>query len=107
REAAALDAIRANVVALEATGTTVHAMPVERFLAGAAAPYDVVYVDPPYAQPVAETLRSLINRGWLACEATVVVERATRDEPLQWPDGLAGERSRRYGDTVLWYGRRP
>ena len=34
----------------------------------------------------------------------VVVERASRGPALVWPEGLAGERSKRYGETMLWYG---
>jgi 16S rRNA (guanine966-N2)-methyltransferase len=34
----------------------------------------------------------------------VVVERGTRSENLVWPPGFAGDRARRYGETVLWYG---
>jgi 16S rRNA (guanine966-N2)-methyltransferase len=36
----------------------------------------------------------------------VVLERATRGGPLTWVDGITAERSRRYGETTLWYGRR-
>ena len=31
---------------------------------------------------------------------------AVRGEPLSWVDGITAERSRRYGETTLWYGRR-
>ena len=31
---------------------------------------------------------------------------AVRGEPLKWVDGITEERSRRYGETTLWYGRR-
>ena len=32
--------------------------------------------------------------------------RAIRGAPLSWVDGITAERSRRYGETTLWYGRR-
>ena len=44
-------------------------------------PYDVVFADPPYAVPddeVAELQRSLVDHGWLAEDAVVVLERSTR-----------------------------
>jgi 16S rRNA (guanine(966)-N(2))-methyltransferase RsmD len=72
-------------------------------------PYDVVFADPPYAVPDTEItalLAALVDRGWLAPEAVVVLERASRGAAPHWPDGLTGERSRRYGETTLWYGRR-
>jgi 16S rRNA (guanine966-N2)-methyltransferase len=73
------------------------------------APYDVVFADPPYAVPDSEIdamLTALSDNGWLAEEAVVVVERSTRSGPVTWVSGVTGERSRRYGETTLWYGRR-
>ena len=44
--------------------------------------------------------------GWLADDAVVVVERATRGGALDVAGGLRGRlRSRRYGEATLWYGR--
>jgi 16S rRNA (guanine966-N2)-methyltransferase len=88
-------------------GVEVRAEPVERMVASEpAAAYDVVFCDPPYVQPVAAVLESLTLPGWLAPDAMVVVERATRDPELSWPGGLEPVQSRAYGDTTLWYGRR-
>ena len=73
-----------------------------------AAPYDVVFSDPPYPladEVVIDDLRALAGNGWLVPGALVVVERSSRGPDLDWPDGLEGVRSRRYGETVLWYGR--
>jgi 16S rRNA (guanine966-N2)-methyltransferase len=107
RSAAALRAIRTNVEALALPGVEVRAEPVERVLARApAAPYDVVFADPPYADPVAGVLEVLAGQGWLSPDAVVAVERATRDPRLEWPAGLEAVQSRRYGDSTLWYGRR-
>ncbi len=73
-----------------------------------ASAYDLVFLDPPY--PVATTeveqvLSSLVAHGWLHDGSLVVVERATRGAPLTWPEGLVADRERRYGETLLWYGR--
>jgi len=106
-DAVALRTLRDNVAGLRPEGTEVHASDVVRFLAGPASAYDVVFIDPPYADPVEPVLTALVGGGWLAVGATVVVERATRDGAPPWPDGLAADRSRRYGDSTLWYGRRP
>jgi 16S rRNA (guanine966-N2)-methyltransferase len=82
---------------------------VARALAGQPrAPYDVVFSDPPYPLAdvaVASDLAALVRGGWLAPGAVVVVERSSRGPGPAWPEGLAGERSRRYGETTLWYGR--
>jgi 16S rRNA (guanine966-N2)-methyltransferase len=72
-------------------------------------PYDVVFADPPYAVPVEELTAmqaALLDGGWLAADAVVVIERATRSAEPAWVQGLTAERSRRYGETTLWYGRR-
>jgi 16S rRNA (guanine966-N2)-methyltransferase len=71
------------------------------------APYDVVFLDPPYAVPVEEVtavLRLLLEHGWLASRAVVVVERSSRGAAPHWPDGFDADRTKRYGETVLWYG---
>lgn len=72
-------------------------------------PYDVVFADPPYAlgdDEIDTVQRLLVASGWLAEGAVVVFERSRRSGPLNWVDGLAADRTRRYGDTTLWYGRR-
>jgi len=72
-------------------------------------PYDVVFADPPYAvtdAELTEVQQSLIDYGWLTPDAVVVLERATRGGPVSWVDGITADRSRRYGETSLWYGRR-
>ncbi len=108
RRAAA--AVRANVAALGLPGAQVVRDDVAR-LAGSAnpqPPYDVAFLDPPYPLP-AGALRAVIaalaGHGWLAPEAVVVVERASRDAPWTWPAGLTAIRERRYGEGMLWYGR--
>jgi len=71
-------------------------------------PYDVVFADPPYAVPADEltaTLAALVDGGWLAAGAVVAVERSSRSPAPAWVPGLTAERSRRYGETTLWYGR--
>ena len=72
--------------------------------------YDVVFADPPYAladTAVSQVLSLLTGQGWLAPGALVIVERATRSGPLNWPDGFVPDRSRRYGEATFWYGLGP
>jgi 16S rRNA (guanine966-N2)-methyltransferase len=71
-----------------------------------AAPYDVAFLDPPYAQPeeeVATDLVALVEQDWLVPGAMVVVERGSRTAEPRWPEGLRDSREKRYGETVLWY----
>ena len=44
--------------------------------------------------------------GTDAPDAVVILERSSRGDPLSWVDGITADRSRRYGETTLWYGRR-
>jgi 16S rRNA (guanine(966)-N(2))-methyltransferase RsmD len=72
-------------------------------------PYDVVFADPPYAlshESVTTMLAGLVDGGWLAPDALLVIERSSRGNPVEWVEGVTGLRSRRYGETTLWYGRR-
>lgn len=101
--------IRENVQAIGFSNVEVITSTVGRALAlSPRAPYDIAFLDPPYAAPlvdVLQTLGALRANGWLGLEALVVVERATRDGQLAWPEGFVEERSKRYGETTLWYGR--
>ena len=104
----ALTALRRNAEALAIPGVHVVADRVDRLVATAATQsFDIAFVDPPYREPVDAVLALLADNGWLAQNATVVVERATRSAAPQWPVGWAEDRARRYGDSTLWYGRRP
>ncbi|HSX67758.1 16S rRNA (guanine(966)-N(2))-methyltransferase RsmD [Nocardioides sp.] len=71
------------------------------------APYDVVFLDPPYPLPDAEVdanLASLVAQGWLAADALVVVERPSKRSTTTWPPGIEAIRERKYGETLLRYG---
>lgn len=70
------------------------------------APYDVAFLDPPYAlaeEDVVSDLVALRDRQWLVPGAMVVVERGSRGPEPEWPEGFSGSRQKKYGETVLWY----
>jgi 16S rRNA (guanine966-N2)-methyltransferase len=111
-DARAARVIRDNIVSLKAgTAARLVTGKVAQVVAAPpdGGPFDVVFADPPYAVTDAEMTelqKALLDNGWLAPDAVVVLERATRGGPLTWVDGITAERSRRYGETTLWYGRR-
>ncbi|HVT20172.1 MAG TPA: 16S rRNA (guanine(966)-N(2))-methyltransferase RsmD [Mycobacteriales bacterium] len=105
RERRAARTIRANIATLGVDGVELVEAAVEQFLEREPSRYDVVYVDPPYADPVTGVLPALAAGGWLAAGAVVCVERSARDPGPAWPQGVVALRSRRYGDSALWYGR--
>ena len=105
--------IRQNIEALGLPGATLIADRVERVLAHSPPGderYDVAFADPPYAMADAEisrVLSLLADESWLAPEALVIVERATRSGPVRWPDGFVPDRARKYGEATFWYGLAP
>jgi 16S rRNA (guanine966-N2)-methyltransferase len=108
RKAAAV--VTGNVAQVGLPGAVVRTATVEHVIATAVPeePYDLVFLDPPYAvtdDEVRVVLEVLAARSWLAPEAVLVVERPTRGGPFRWPDGIVGDRERRYGEGTLWYGR--
>jgi 16S rRNA (guanine966-N2)-methyltransferase len=109
-DARAARVIRDNIAALGLPGARVLADRVDRALRrgpGDHARRDLVFADPPYAasqDEVERMLAALLEHGWLAPAALIVVERATRSGPPPWPRGYLPDRSRRYGEATLWYG---
>ena len=98
RNADALGVARANVAATSVI-TALRKTP--------SAPYDIAFLDPPYPlsdADVTAALGGLVSGEWLMPGALVIVERSVRGPELAWPAGLDGERSKRYGETMLWYG---
>lgn len=106
----AVKAIRANIAALSVTGARLVSSKVAVALAGGnqEEAYDLVFADPPYdmgEDEIAAVLAALAGGGWLAAEATVVIERSSRSPEPAWVQPVTGERGRRYGESTLWYGR--
>jgi len=101
--------IKANIAAVNLPGAAVVTDRVERLLARSPDDndgYDLAFADPPYAvtdEAVARVLARLAE-GWLANDALVVIERATRSGALDWPPGYLHGKSRRYGEATFWYG---
>ncbi|MFD0027224.1 16S rRNA (guanine(966)-N(2))-methyltransferase RsmD [Streptomyces sp. NPDC127172] len=109
-DARAVRTIRENVKSLGLPGAEVRAGKAEQIVRGPApaTPYDLAFLDPPYAVPdddLREILLTLASGGWLADDALVTVERSTRGGVFPWPDGFEALRSRRYGEGTFWYGR--
>ncbi|MEW5973466.1 MAG: 16S rRNA (guanine(966)-N(2))-methyltransferase RsmD [Pseudomonadota bacterium] len=69
----------------------VHHQDAQAFLRHAPSrPYDVVFLDPPYASDLLEkALEAIDGAGWLAPEARIYVERPAKLGPPQVPSGWA------------------
>lgn len=101
--------IRGNVRDLRLDGAdVVHAPVFHVIVRRPVHPFDLVFSDPPYDlsdDALADDLDVLL--GVVAPEALVVVERSTRSPEPRWPSAYQPGRSKRYGETTLWYGHAP
>src|SRR4051812_24057597 len=100
--------VQRNVDTVGLPGARVVRSPVETFLTAAPDdPFDLAFADPPYAldeRALAAMLHPLAD--WLALDAVVVVERSARGPEPRWPDVIQSVKQKRYGEVLLWYGRR-
>jgi 16S rRNA (guanine966-N2)-methyltransferase len=109
KDPAALRALRANLAALGASrvsarvvaGDVLRVLPE---LPAHEAPFDLIFIDPPYATTLAgRTLATLVATRVCRPSGEVVVQHSTRDA-LPSVDGLAAHRrARRFGDTALTF----
>jgi len=110
---AAAKVIRANVGVVGHQHVRVVTDTVERVLDGGppeGTRMDLVLLDPPYdvsEDALAAVLTTLVQRGWLARDAFVVVERSTRSPQPSWPEGLELSGEKRYGETAVWFAEPP
>ena len=70
------------------------------FLGGAAQPFDIVFLDPPFASGLLEAAAALLERnGWLVATARVYVESAARVELPALPEGWQMLKAKRAGEV--------
>ncbi|TNJ47533.1 16S rRNA (guanine(966)-N(2))-methyltransferase RsmD [Phaeobacter sp. B1627] len=71
--------------------------------AAAGAPFDLVFLDPPYGKSLGQAALDVIRAGgWISPGALVVWEESS---PMEPPSGFTLQDSRKYGDThitLLW-----
>ncbi len=87
---AAVAVLRDNTRLLDATAITVHRQDAYRFLGcrGGKAAYDIVFLDPPFADGRHEELcRLLADNGWLAPAALVYLELDRKEDLPALPNG--------------------
>ncbi|MFY0679146.1 MAG: 16S rRNA (guanine(966)-N(2))-methyltransferase RsmD [Thalassovita sp.] len=67
--------------------------------ANADAPYDLIFLDPPYGKSLGEiALQVALDGGWIAADALVVWEESA---PIVAPVALTQLDARRFGDTTI------
>ena len=77
---------------------------VTAYLSAVTDKFDLVFIDPPYEvsnSEVSANLQALL--GCLNSAATVIVERSSRGEKLQLPEGFVLDEIKNYGDTDTYW----
>jgi 16S rRNA (guanine966-N2)-methyltransferase len=99
--------LRANIEAL-GVGGVARIFRRDATKLGAAPPgeaFSLAFLDPPYGKGLAEpALVALVEGGWLAPDALVVIEESA-DAVVASPPPLKQEDARRYGDTQFLFAR--
>ena len=103
----AVRALEATLRELGATGASVVRADVAGFLRGGARPFDLVFLDPPYAQGRLRELCTLLEeRGWLAPQARIYLECAAAGGEPALPSGWVEWRRTRAGEVLALLARR-
>lgn len=102
RDAEATRILRATLAGLGAAGAEVVRADAWRWLAGPAEPFDVVFLDPPFAGGFPPRLCTLLETGgWLADGARIYIEHARRAPAPAPPPNWTLHRSRRAGQVAF------
>jgi 16S rRNA (guanine966-N2)-methyltransferase len=98
--AKALALLKANIAKMRAEAETrILRQDATRLPPNPAAPFTLIFLDPPYGKGLGErALAAAQTGGWLAPGATIMWEE---NAPPTAPDGFALLDQRRYGDTVV------
>ena len=99
RERAVIGQLQETLSKLGANGAELWPLDARRYLDGEAEPFDVVFLDPPFAtEYLAGLCRALEERGWLAARAYIYIEQPSQAGapvlPASWillKSGRAGE----------------
>jgi 16S rRNA (guanine966-N2)-methyltransferase len=101
-----LGVIRGNLreLGLEARATVVGTDAVAAAARPGPAPWNLVFIDPPYASALA--VRAATALEHLAPDATIVIEHDRRHAPPEHLGSLVRSDERRYGDTLVSFFQR-
>ncbi|WP_101615842.1 16S rRNA (guanine(966)-N(2))-methyltransferase RsmD [Bifidobacterium margollesii] len=78
----------------------------EKFVATPNGPFDLVFIDPPYAfetESCNELLRDLTANGIIDPRGVIMLERSVRSDDPMAPEGWEITQTRTYGETAVFY----
>lgn len=82
----------------------VHRATASSFLQEGGGGWDLVFIDPPYDFNSESLTAILVDLAPLLRDrAIVMVERSSRVAPPEWPESLAELKTKRYGETTLYW----
>lgn len=80
---------------------------VESFAQRRSNPFDVIFMDPPYAYSAEELARLLTQlhlSGFIVEQTLIVIEREGKTHSFPWPSGMHEVKVRKYGNAAIFYG---
>jgi len=69
--------------------------------------YDIIFMDPPYDLPnssVEDLLDTIVVKNLLQPRGLIAIERVSKGAPFTWPQAMALEKIRSYGQGSIFYG---
>jgi 16S rRNA (guanine966-N2)-methyltransferase len=106
-EAEAIEHLQTTLSLLKAEGGAPTLAEARRYLEAPAEPFDVVFLDPPFADETLPTICArLESRGWLSPSAFIYIERPARKGSPTLPDGWVLHRAGRAGEVGYHLARR-
>ncbi len=90
--------LRDNVALLNAQGARPLEIDATEFLQGSSEPFDVIFLDPPFASDLIKRCADLIDaRGWLKPDGLVYIEAPREIDPLPLPPTWRSHRDKNAG----------
>jgi 16S rRNA (guanine966-N2)-methyltransferase len=106
-EPAAIEQLRSTLTMLKSAGGELRLTPAQRYLASTPEPFDIVLLDPPFADESLQAICvALESRGWLAPAASIYIERPAREGPPPLPATWSLHRTGRAGEVGYHLARR-
>lgn len=107
QDRAAAAQIRQHLLTLKSSDGKVESSDVFRFLEGAATPFDVVFLDPPYRLGVlAQCCQLLEQHGWLKDDTLIYLEDSAKNGEPTLPGNWELLRSKKAGDVGYYLAQR-
>lgn len=92
--------LRANARTLGASGVEIRQTDTLRWLAGSATPFDVVFLDPPFAEGLlGPTVEAIAGGRWLAPTAHIYLETSSGSDLPAMPEGWELIRDKKAGQV--------